>query len=495
MPDKKQIVPIITVAAILVLLSIVILVIAPKLAEPQSDGDDYYNSFDTPSSFSDAGDAGAEIVPLGGWKTAEAAAGAELHAEPSADSQVVRQLADGCSGTIDAVAGRWFRFTSGAYSGWISSDSVTPGEELVPFTPSIAGMVTDLGTTGSRQSFDYVSKHYKCTGVSIAVIENGEVRYTYQYGSADKAGGVAVTAQTAFRSADISQLPVAMAALSMQESGALSLTDDLSSLAGFTAANPRYPKVALTLQQLLTHTSSLKDDIDYSSPLSELLAAKGSYRAATPGKSAAYLYSKPGVAAAASLLEQRVGMTMADYTRQWLFEPLGLKASYVAGSLSASDIAVMYNAKGRVSLTVAEQQAADYSGTPGSDRRLYTESLTASASDLAKLLCVLIGDGSYDGHYYLSPESVAALENAYLEHKPFKQCLVLRQRENNYGGRTLLYLSGSSKGMLGYISYDPEGDDGVVVLTTGCSNTKLYNGTYTVCAEFAKLCYKNVIAN
>jgi CubicO group peptidase (beta-lactamase class C family) len=118
---------------------------------------------------------------------------------------------------------------------------IVEGEPLV--TPSLAERMEEL----------------QVPGVSVAVIDGGEIVWARGYGLADVASGRPVTPETLFQAASISKPVAAMAALDLVEDGLLDLDDGVNDRLStwkvpaneFTAASP------VTLRGLLTHTAGL----------------------------------------------------------------------------------------------------------------------------------------------------------------------------------------------------------------------------------------------
>ena len=74
--------------------------------------------------------------------------------------------------------------------------------------------------------------YYNVPGVSIAVINNGEIEWTKGYGSMEAGDRRPVTARTRFQAASISKPVTAMAALALVQQGTLSLDEERDCLAG-----------------------------------------------------------------------------------------------------------------------------------------------------------------------------------------------------------------------------------------------------------------------
>lgn len=99
----------------------------------------------------------------------------------------------------------------------------------------------------------------KVPGVSIAVINHGAIEWARGYGMADVASGRHVTEQTRFQAASISKPVTAMAALSLVQTGKLSLDEDvnLHLTAWKLPGNKFTAQRKVTLRALLSHTAGI----------------------------------------------------------------------------------------------------------------------------------------------------------------------------------------------------------------------------------------------
>ena len=164
---------------------------------------------------------------------------------------------------------------------------------------------------------------------AIVVARDGEVILRKGYGAADRAGGVEVTAGTPFFIGSLAKQFTAVATLKLAADGKLSLDDTLG---GFFADAP-VDKRAITLRQLLSHTSGLpylptaglfgrgsRDSV-----MREMLAEPLAF---TPGSR--YEYSTPGYILLAGVIERASGLTYEQYLRT-LFERAGLVSTGFLG--------------------------------------------------------------------------------------------------------------------------------------------------------------------
>ena len=102
-------------------------------------------------------------------------------------------------------------------------------------------------------------QHYKVPGVSIAVIDNGEIEWARGYGVCDQDNNIPVTTTTLFQAASISKPVAAMAALSLVQEGKLDLDEDVNNrLKSWKVPENEYTtEQKVTLRGLLSHTAGV----------------------------------------------------------------------------------------------------------------------------------------------------------------------------------------------------------------------------------------------
>jgi CubicO group peptidase (beta-lactamase class C family) len=158
---------------------------------------------------------------------------------------------------------------------------------------------------------------------SVLVARGGRVLLHQGYGLADRARGRPYTAETLFDVASISKQFTAAAILALEMEGKLRVEDPLGRFFPGAPAD----KAAITLHQLLTHTSGLRDTFgeEYEAVTRQELLRRvfASRLLGPPGRR--YRYSNGGYSVLAAVVEVASGHTYDDFLRGRLFGPAGMR--------------------------------------------------------------------------------------------------------------------------------------------------------------------------
>lgn len=284
------------------------------------------------------------------------------------------------------------------------------------------------------QAIQQVMENYSATALSVAVVERGEVTQCGAWGWAVQ-DQRPMTADTGVRIASISKVVEGMAAMKLAQDGILDLDAPLSSYWGEHAQNS-YSLRQPSPRSLMTHSSTLKDlemtrGLDR---LTSILSRTSSWRDREPDHADSWAYSNFGMCIFGTTLELASGQLLDDYLQAQFFGPLDINASFHAARLSPEQLANLYEPKGVLCRSIQTQISQPVPTEIGMGATYYAGGLTISARDMAKLLAVLCGDGTYQGTQYLLPQTVAAMETPQFtvsngEYTPFQQCLVLRRQD------------------------------------------------------------------
>ena len=101
--------------------------------------------------------------------------------------------------------------------------------------------------------------HYDVPGVSIAVIDNGEIKWAKGYGIANTIEGQEVLTKTLFQAGSISKPLAALSVLKLKEDGKIELDEDVNNyLIDWKIPENDFTKdEKVTLRRLLTHSAGI----------------------------------------------------------------------------------------------------------------------------------------------------------------------------------------------------------------------------------------------
>jgi D-alanyl-D-alanine carboxypeptidase len=170
-------------------------------------------------------------------------------------------------------------------------------------------------------------------GVSVAIVHDGKVILKKSYGVREIDSKEKISSSTNFNIASLTKQFTAMAILQLAEKNKLSLSDKLSHF--FPKMNPKLAD-AITVKELLTHTSSIPDHYDYTNTknmhhahdrdvLDAIKNTDSTYF--TPGTK--FRYSNTAFCILALIIEKTSGLSYHEYLEKNIFLPSGMKHSTV----------------------------------------------------------------------------------------------------------------------------------------------------------------------
>jgi len=205
-------------------------------------------------------------------------------------------------------------------------------------------------------------------GVGVAIFTKEGIAYENGFGYADEANKKPYTMHTTQNIGSISKTFIGVALAKAVEDGHLTWDTPINDILPFKINNPRHPNVPITVGQLASHTSSIRDSKYYDEKcyyyttdrrlakevlpkgyrkqfeamkgnkaitmaklLKEYLVEDGemylkkNFYNYAPGKY--YNYSNVGSAVAAYVLEVATGVSFKEYTERYIFAPIGMDNS------------------------------------------------------------------------------------------------------------------------------------------------------------------------
>ncbi|WP_273567407.1 serine hydrolase domain-containing protein [Maribacter halichondriae] len=322
-------------------------------------------------------------------------------------------------------------------------------------------------------SLKQIFKRGYINGFSVAIVSSDSTLYNKAFGYADISEKKKYTASTIQPIASISKTAIGISLLKAQEMGKLKLDDPINQYLPFSVVNPYFPEENITIRQLASHTSTIKDAsqydgrgyvlreksnagkkveknfrppnelMDYAVLLEKILSIDGdwykkkNFIKKKPG--VIFEYSNLGAGLAALVLENAVGESFPKFTKTHIFEPLGM--SDTGWSLKDVDGSKHTKLYADQNTELAPYQLVNYP-----DGGMIT-----SSTDLGRYLIELISGYNRNGTL-LRAESYTELFSPNLNDENHKdRSESAYNDEYNMG----IFMGMSAKGQIGHSGGDP----------------------------------------
>jgi CubicO group peptidase (beta-lactamase class C family) len=310
-------------------------------------------------------------------------------------------------------------------------------------------------------------------GFSVAIVNQDGTLYEKGFGYSDIKASKKYTDHTIQNIASISKTFIGIALLKAQELGKLNLDDPINKHLSFNVNNPYFPNEQITIRQLATHTSSIKDPSRYEkngyilkendngvakvnsnfrSPdekmalnifLKNILSKEGkwykknNFSKTKPGE--IFEYSNVAAGLAALVIEKATNQLFNEFTNEHILTPLGMSNSgWSFTEVDFSKHSKLYKDK--------ETELAFYQLTNYPDGGLIT-----SSADLGKYLTELIAGNNGNGSV-LNKQSYEELFRPQLTDKNYNE-----RNESAYNDEYNMgvFMGISAQGQIGHTGGDP----------------------------------------
>lgn len=313
-------------------------------------------------------------------------------------------------------------------------------------------------------------------GVSAAIVRGDEVVWTRGYGQANLWRDEPVRPSTLFMLASISKTVIATAVMQGVERALFGLDDDVNDILPFPVRTPEHPRRVITVRQLLTLTSSIRDrwpvwdDLyvkgDSTIPLGIFLEGylvpggedyrRANFYSTKPGSR--YRYSNVGAALAAFLVEAASGSGFDAWCETNIFQPLGMdRAGWHLADVPVADVAMPYRWSADRNRYLAYGQYG-YPDYPDG-------ALRTTAPQIARHLGMMMNGGVWNGTRVLERDTVREMLRSQIPDTTYGQGLLWYRTRSR--GRALIGHNGGDSGVATVAFYDPYDEVGVVVLANG----------------------------
>lgn len=314
-------------------------------------------------------------------------------------------------------------------------------------------------------------------GVIVGVMKDGQVLHDAGYGVESVKASEPAWSGSVFQIGSVTKQMTAAGILALQETGTLSLDDDVREW--IPELDTRGYEV--TIRHLLNHTSGVPEFLvrvsDPWSPISServLLLTNSMPWASAPGER--FSYNNTGYWLAGLIIERASERPWYEYLRSRLFLPAGMTSTAMCGTDPFTFVPEGYVLWGGSSVAT---RAVDMS-VPGA-----AGSICSTAGDLMRW-----NDALWNGEL-LSPESLSEMRARTRLSGDRTYGYGLGVGLLNRGGRTVMAHGGSIQGFQSDLFYDPVDDLTIVVLMNitsgGAPATALSEDIYGEWREYAAI--------
>ena len=319
-------------------------------------------------------------------------------------------------------------------------------------------------------------------GLAVAVVKDNKPVWRHDFGRRDIENKTQWTGNDIFRIASISKSFCSTSIMQLVEAGKVSLSDEAGEILGFPIINPKYPNVKITVEMLLSHTSSLNDSQGYKTldpvhPDKNPNYAK-CYSNYSPGYG--YKYCNLNYNLLGAVVEKISGVRYDKYVKANIIDPLGLNASLNVADIDLSLCVPIYSFNAKTGEFEPNPQAyyplakSDDEYILGYDPALFstTGGMKIGAADLAKYMMMHMNYGEIDGvriisetssKYMQSRITTTDVDNAWYG-------LALRSMDHSWVPEAVLKgHTGSAWGVTTTMTYNPVEKYGFVTLCNAYS--------------------------
>jgi CubicO group peptidase (beta-lactamase class C family) len=315
-------------------------------------------------------------------------------------------------------------------------------------------------------------------GVAVGVVADEDLVWSSGFGLADTRAKTPMTPITRFRMASHSKLFTATAVMQLREERKLRLDDPVSQHLPWFKVKPAHDDdPPITVEELLTHSSGLPREAGphwttFEFPTSAELRGLMAERQAPFAPETRWKYSNLAYSIAGLIVEEKSGLSWADYLQKHIFDPLGMSASSVDRNVEG--LAVGYGRR-RPDGTRAVNPFIDARGMAAAT------GLTSTVQDMARFVSAQFRHGARGGNRILGTASLREMHRIRVLESNWTQGNAIGFAVRKAGERIYVSHGGSYPGYQTNTLIWLQGRVGVIVLTNaddsnpGAMATELMN--------------------
>lgn len=200
---------------------------------------------------------------------------------------------------------------------------------ILSLSPAIFGQLEEM----LDQQFSALSQS---PGLTVAIFKDGEISINKSYGLANLNHDIPITSQTVFDIGSVSKQFTAACIFLLEQEARLSLDDPIQK---WLPEIPVYDNDVIRIRNLINHNSGLRDYVEimayagipFSNVFTEEMGLDIMSRQLAPNFKAGeqFMYNNGGYLLLAIIIRRASGMSIGEYAKSRIFEPLGMKSTFI----------------------------------------------------------------------------------------------------------------------------------------------------------------------
>jgi len=328
-------------------------------------------------------------------------------------------------------------------------------------------------TTQFREIDEFIADHVAdntIPGIAYCVVKDKQMIWSGAAGWANIEKENPMSIDGIMNIASISKTFTATAIMQLWENGLVSLNADIGEYLPSLVRNPHHPDVPITIFQLLTHTSSIRDGDSYGTsysdgdpvislkdwiqnyllPGGDFYDAKSNYHSWAPGEESDY--SNVGFGLLGYIVEEVTGMPFNTYCKKHILDPLGMhRSGWFLHEIDTSAHIRPYSFEHNTN-TISDNHALNLYSFPNYPDGL----LRTSVRELSYFLMAIINDGVYKDERILKKSTLKKMLSVQVESDARGLCWGQSKFKSLWGH------SGGDPGVATYMYFSPKTKIGVI---------------------------------
>lgn len=327
---------------------------------------------------------------------------------------------------------------------------------LIAVTAAVAQSHVDQPAITAVAQEELAATH--TPGAAIGIVLENKLAYSFGVGASSAETGAPVDPNMLFRLGSTTKMMTATAIAALAAAGKLNFTDGVGK--HVRGLDPVI--AALTIRQILSHTSGLKDEAvmngrhDDAALSDEIRKWKPDWLFTKPG--AIYSYSNPGFWLAGLVVESVTGKPYADAMEELVFKPIGMTSTTLRPTMAMTHALSQGHDAVKGEAVVIRPLADNAANWPAG-------SIFSNLADLARLTVALMNAGEAAGKVGISKVMVTALTTPHAEIPGSRAKYGYGLEIDSQGTEPYWNHGGSRAGYGSFIGMLPNRHSAVIVLT------------------------------